>query len=165
MKLEIEIAGASHTVEMSQGEAKCSYTIDDTSVNADAVEVAPGIYSILIDGHSFEVRIALFGSDLRASVGSTEYALCVSDPRKWERNRGSAASSEGRQYVSAPMPGRVVRVLAKPGDSVIAGQGIVVVEAMKMQNEVRSPKEGRVERIFVKEGQPVNAGEVIAIVA
>jgi biotin carboxyl carrier protein len=60
------------------------------------------------------------------------------------------------------MPGKVVRVLAAVGDAVEAGQGLLVVEAMKMQNEIRSPKSGKVERLLVKEGQAVNAGEVLA---
>lgn len=165
MKLKIEIGGTAHTVDISQDDAKRSCSIDGVLVNADAIEIAPGIYSILIDGHSFEVRVAPFGGELRASVNSTEYVLRIRDPRKWERNRGAGSSYEGRQDVGAPMPGRVVRVLARPGDSVAAGQGIIVVEAMKMQNEVRSPKEGRIERVLVKEGQVVNAGDTIAIVA
>jgi biotin carboxyl carrier protein len=63
------------------------------------------------------------------------------------------------------MPGKIIRVLVKAGDSLEAGQGVAVVEAMKMQNEVRSPKTGKVERVFVEEGQAVNAGEVLATVA
>lgn len=165
MKLEIDIAGAAHTVELSHDGSGLSCAIDDAPVNGNAIEVAPGIYSILIDGRSFEVRLEQFAGDLRASVGSAEYALRVRDPRKWERNRGAAVSFQGRHHVAAPMPGRVVRVLAEPGAVVTVGQGIVVVEAMKMQNEVRSPKDGRVERILVKEGQTVNAGDTIAVVA
>ena len=65
----------------------------------------------------------------------------------------------------APMPGKVVRVLVESGSAVAAGQGLLVVEAMKMQNEIKSPKEGKVERINVREGQAVNAGEVLAIIA
>jgi biotin carboxyl carrier protein len=60
------------------------------------------------------------------------------------------------------MPGKVIRLLVKVGDEVEAGQGLVVVEAMKMQNEIRSPKKGKVERLQAKEGQPVNAGDVLA---
>jgi biotin carboxyl carrier protein len=60
------------------------------------------------------------------------------------------------------MPGKIVRVLVRGGQKVEAGQGLIVVEAMKMQNEIRSPKTGTVERLLVKEGQPVNAGEVLA---
>jgi biotin carboxyl carrier protein len=60
------------------------------------------------------------------------------------------------------MPGKIIRVLVQAGDKVEAGQGLLVVEAMKMQNEIRSPKSGTVERLLVKEGQPVNAGEILA---
>jgi biotin carboxyl carrier protein len=67
--------------------------------------------------------------------------------------------------VLAPMPGKVIRVLVKTGDSIEMKQGLVVVEAMKMQNEIRSPKSGTVERLMVREGQTVNTGEVLAIIA
>jgi acetyl/propionyl-CoA carboxylase alpha subunit len=165
MNIDLEIDGVPHTIALSEGNEKFAGTIDGIPMDADAVEIAPGVYSILIDGRSFEVCIAPLGGELRMSVGWAEYVVRVRDPRKWERNRDATASSQGLQSVAAPMPGRVVRILAKPGDPLSAGQGIVVVEAMKMQNEVRSPKEGRVERILVKEGQPVNAGDTIAVVA
>ena len=70
--------------------------------------------------------------------------------------------AEGRQPIVAPMPGKVIRLLVSAGDEVEAGQGLVVVEAMKMQNEIRSPKRGKVERVVATEGQNVNAGEVLA---
>jgi biotin carboxyl carrier protein len=63
------------------------------------------------------------------------------------------------------MPGKVVRLLVREGDHVEAGQGLLVVEAMKMQNEIRSPKSGAIERVLAKEGQPVNAGDVLCVVA
>jgi biotin carboxyl carrier protein len=73
--------------------------------------------------------------------------------------------AQGRQQIVAPMPGKVVRVLVSAGDEVAAGQGLLVVEAMKMQNEIRSPKQGKVERFEVQEGQAVNAGEVLCVVS
>jgi biotin carboxyl carrier protein len=72
--------------------------------------------------------------------------------------------AEGRQQIVAPMPGKIVRVLVKAGDRVEAGQGLLVVEAMKMQNEIRSPKSGTVERVLAEESQAVNAGEVLCVV-
>jgi biotin carboxyl carrier protein len=87
----------------------------------------------------------------------------VVDPRA-VRRRGEGASVEGRQTLKAAMPGKVVRVLVREGDSVEAGQGVVVVEAMKMQNEVKSPKSGIVVKVSTVEGSTVNAGEVLAIV-
>jgi biotin carboxyl carrier protein len=165
MKLEIELGATSHVMEILRIDQKVLCTIDGNAVDADALKIAPGIYSILIGGQSFEARVEPFAGDLRITIGENEYTASVRDPRKWKRNHSGAASSEARQNVVAPMPGRVVRVLVAVGDAVSARQGIVVVEAMKMQNEVRSPKEGKIERLLVKEGQALNAGDTIAVVA
>jgi len=165
MKLEIELGGTSHSVEVLGAERNLTCTIDGQSLEANAIEVERGIYSILIGGQSFEAHIEPFGDELRVTIGGKQYLLGVSDSRKWKRNHHAASASEHRQNVAAPMPGRVVRVLVCAGDAVTAGQGIVVVEAMKMQNEVRSPKTGKMERLLVKEGQAVNAGDVIAVIA
>lgn len=136
----------------------------DKIIEGDAVEVAPGTYSVLINGHSYEVRVEPAHSGLRVHAGAREFGVEIDDPRAWRRRRGGALEAEGRQEVLAPMPGKVVRVLAHQGDEVEAGQGLFVVEAMKMQNEIRSPKKGKLERLLVTEGQVVNAGESLAVV-
>jgi len=168
MKLAIELGGKMRAVEIGLDAARTNgrmrFTVDGRAVEADAIEVAPGIYSVLIDGASFEVRIEPDATGLRITIGGREYAARIRDPRQWRRNRGAAIEAEGSQRVIAPMPGKVVRVLVKAGEAVEAGKGILVVEAMKMQNEVRSPKSGKVERILVKEGQAVSAGEALAVV-
>ena len=117
-----------------------------------------------VDGVSLEVRVEPDGGRLRLTVADREWPVEIGDPREWRRNRGGAAEAEGRQQVSAPMPGKIVRVLVEAGDSVNARQGLFVVEAMKMQNEIRSPKSGKVERLLVTEGQTVNAGEALAVI-
>jgi len=89
----------------------------------------------------------------------------VRDLRQWRRRGGAALEAQGRQQIIAPMPGKIIRLLVKAGEPVETGQGLLVVEAMKMQNEIRSPKSGTVERLSVAEGQTVNAGEVVAVVA
>jgi biotin carboxyl carrier protein len=168
MKLAIELGGMTRRIEIASDAARASgellWTIDGRAVEADAVEVAPGIYSILIGGASFEARVEPDATNLRITVAGREYAARIHDPRQWSRNRGAAIEAEGSQRVIAPMPGKVVRVLVKAGEAVEAGKAILVVEAMKMQNEVRSPKSGKVERILVSEGQTVSAGEVLATV-
>jgi biotin carboxyl carrier protein len=98
---------------------------------------------------------------LQLQTSREELVAEVFDPRAW-RGRHSAAEAEGRQQIVAPMPGKIVRVLVREGELVEAGQGLLVVEAMKMQNEIRSPKSGTVERVLAQEGQPVNAGEILA---
>jgi len=168
MKLAIEFGEKTRTIEIGSEAAGANgrvlYAVDGRAIEADAIEVAPGTYSILIGGNSFEARVERDGAAMRITVGGHEYAARIHDPRQWRRNRGATAEAEGRQNVIAPMPGKVVRVLVRAGEAVEAGKGVVVVEAMKMQNEVRSPKSGKVERVLISEGQTVAAGEVLAIV-
>jgi biotin carboxyl carrier protein len=163
--VEIELGGKKRRVELAQRGEGPQWSVDGRRLQADAVEVENGIFSILIDGESFEVRVEPVGGKLSVFAGTRQWEASIRDPREWNRNRSNAAESEGRQKVIAPMPGKVIRILVRVGDSVTVGQGLVVVEAMKMQNEIRSPKSGAVERLSVIEGQTVNAGEAIAVIA
>ena len=164
MKLQIEIAGKKRRVELLQAGERPIWTIDGQRLEADATAVSPGIYSILINGKSFDVRVECLGSQLRVITSGREFSVLVQDEREWRRNRAGSVEAEGRQQVLAPMPGKIVRVLVSAGDSVRAGQGLLVVEAMKMQNEIRAPKSGTIDRVRVVEGQTVNAGEVVVII-
>jgi biotin carboxyl carrier protein len=165
MKLEIELGGRTRNVELTRTGDRLHCVLDGRRIEADVVEVSSGVYSILINGQSLEARVESAAAGLRVIVGGHEYAAAIRDPRQWRRHRGAAVEAEGRQQAIAPMPGKIIRVLVKAGDAVEAGQGLVVIEAMKMQNEVRSPKRGTVERLLVTEGQTINAGEVLAVVA
>jgi biotin carboxyl carrier protein len=164
MKFEIELGTRTRTVELARSGTHLRSTIDGRIIEADVVELASGIYSILINGASFEAQVERDASGLRIMVDGREYSATIRDPRRRRRPRGAALEAEGRQEVLAPMPGKIIRVLLKPGDPIEAGQGLLVVEAMKMQNEVRSPKSGRVERLLVSEGSAVNAGEILAVI-
>lgn len=165
MKFEIRLGGKLHALEFENSPAGPSFSLDGKALSADVLELSPGVYSILIGGRSHEVRVSTSpDGTLKLQTGAFEYSAEVSDPRAWRGRRHRAFESEGRQQVLAPMPGKVVRVLAQAGEQVAAGQGLLVVEAMKMQNEIRSPKSGVVERMAVREGQAVNAGEVLAVV-
>jgi biotin carboxyl carrier protein len=165
MKIEMQIAGRTRSVDVIRAEDRVQYELDGRGVDADAVEVGRGVYSILIGGQSFEARVVARGADLQVNVDGRDLRVEVIDPRQWRRDRGRGVEAEGRQQIAAPMPGKVIRVLVRAGDAVEMGQGLVVVEAMKMQNEVRAPKSGTVERMLVSEGQAINAGDILAIVA
>lgn len=164
MNIEIEIGGQRRTVEIEREGTRVLAAIDGRVLEADALVVAPGVFSILLDGRSFEVRVTEKHDGLHVHADGNDYVAQVRDPRSWRGRQGGAAGVEGRQQIVAPMPGKVVRTLVKEGDTVEAGKGVLVVEAMKMQNEIRAPKSGTVEKVLVKEGQAVNAGEVLAVI-
>lgn len=165
MNYELKIGGRHRTVEITPASSRLEFRLDGQGVAADVVEVEPNVFSVLLGDEAFEVRVHQSPQGVRAYVDGREYAAELNDPRQWRRGAGGSSSAEGRQSIFAPMPGKVVRVLAQPGARIKPGQGLLVVEAMKMQNEIKSPKEGTVERINVKEGQAVNAGEVLAVIA
>jgi biotin carboxyl carrier protein len=170
MKFEVQLTGPSgkktRVVELERSANGWRATMDGQPVEADAVEIAPHTFSVLLHGESHEIRIApQHDGTLKVQAGLQEFTAEVVDPRAWSGRRHGALEVEGRQQISAPMPGKVVRVLVSAGDKVEAGQGLFVVEAMKMQNEIRSPKTGTVERLLAKEGQPVNAGDILCFVS
>lgn len=165
MKLTIQLKGKPREIEMNRVGDRWRFVVDGKPVEADAAEISPGIYSVLLDGESIEVRLAELGPRLRVQARGHEWDAQIRDPRKLGRGRAGALEAEGRQQVTAPMPGKVVRVLVEAGEKVEAGQGLLVVEAMKMHNEVRSPKSGTVERVLVKEGQAVGAGDGLLVIS
>ncbi len=171
MRYEVQLASSSSgektfIIELGRDVAGWRVTLDGRPVAVDAVEIAPNTLSILLDGQSFEITVTPSpDGKLKLQTGTQEFTAEVIDPRAWSGRRHANVESEGRQQIVAPMPGKVVRLLVKAGDHVEAGQGLLVVEAMKMQNEIRSPKSGTVERILAIEGQPVNAGEILCVVA
>ena len=163
MKFDVAINGTRRVVELERAANAWRISLDGKPVEAAAVEIAPNIFSILLNGKSYEIRVTPSPTGtLTLQTGRTEFTAEVTDPRAWRGRRHGALEAEGRQQILAPMPGKIIRVLVQAGEKVQAGQGLLVVEAMKMQNEIRSPKSGTVERLLVMEGQPVNAGEVLA---
>jgi biotin carboxyl carrier protein len=167
MKFEVHLASVSgektRVVELEREAAGWRVALDGRPVTVDAAEIAPNTISLLLDGQCIEFSMTpLAEGKLKLQTGTQEFTAEVIDPRVWSGRRHGHVEAEGRQQIVAPMPGKVVRLLVKEGDYVEAGQGLLVIEAMKMQNEIRSPKRGTVERILAKEGQPVNAGEILA---
>ena len=128
----------------------------------DAARSGNNVLSLLFDGKSFAFERDPASGAL--TLAGHRYEVEVRDPRSLRSRRAASQSAEGLRQLTAPMPGKVVRILAATGTSVEAGQGVLVVEAMKMQNELKSPKAGKVQKILVAEGAAVNAGDVLAIV-
>jgi biotin carboxyl carrier protein len=166
MKFEVAIDGAARAVDIERRpDGSLRIRLDGNDLEADAVETAAGTYSILLGGQAFEARVIPGREGLVVRCAARDFHVEVRDPRAWRRGRGGALGAEGRQQVTAPMPGKIVRVLVAAGAGVEMGQGLVVVEAMKMQNEICAPKNGVVERVPVREGQAVAAGEILVVIA
>jgi biotin carboxyl carrier protein len=138
--------------------------LDGREFPVDCLRVSADYLSLLINGESFELRANRSGESLTLFLNGNSYECTVRDPRSLRGRNRAAIREGGEQKLKASMPGKVVRVLAQPGEQIQAGQGIIVIEAMKMQNEVRSPKEGTLKSILVQLGANVNAGDVLAII-
>lgn len=138
--------------------------VDGREVHMDAALAQPDVLSLLIAGNAYQIRRERIASSLRIWVGDDFYTAEVTDPRSLRNRKSRVDSGKGPRPLVSPMPGKVVRFLVAENSAVEAGQGVVVVEAMKMQNEIKSPKKGIVLKLAVAEGAAVNAGDVLAIV-
>jgi biotin carboxyl carrier protein len=164
MNFEIEVEGKTHKVDLARGEAGWHCTLDGAPVNVDAVLTRPNVISLIIDGVAYEVKREIALNDTYVWVRSARFKTEVRDPRSLRSRRAAMGVGEGPQKLLAPMPGKVVRLIAKEGEEIEAGKPVLVVEAMKMQNELKATKSGTVQKICVAEGAAVNAGDVLAIV-
>jgi len=163
MKLSVTVNGAASDIEILTAAPACRFRIGDAPESLAEVAVPePGVYSVLLDGRAYDARVEEDpGGILVVVIDGFHFEIAVRDPRRYTQKAGGSAG-EGIQSVTAPMPGRVVRVLVSPGETVEAGRGLVVVEAMKMQNELKAPRAGKVLTVPAKEGATVLAGEILA---
>ncbi|MBZ5620142.1 MAG: biotin/lipoyl-binding protein [Acidobacteriia bacterium] len=165
MKLSLMVNGTADSIEVLAPAPACRFRTGDGPERDAQVETPePGVYSVLLDGRSYEARVEESPSGgVVVVIDGYRFEIEVSDPRRWTRKSGGR-HGEGVQSIATPMPGKVVRVLVSPGDTVETGQGLVVVEAMKMQNELKASRAGRVIAVPAKEGATVVAGEVLATI-
>jgi biotin carboxyl carrier protein len=164
MVYEVMVDGKPHRLELERAAGGWECRLDGQAVHLDGVITCRDILSLLVDGHSYEIKREQTATDLHLWVGSTRFVVELRDPRSLRSRQTAAGDEKGPRKIVAPMPGRVVRVLVAENSGVEAGQGIVVVEAMKMQNEIKSPKKGVVKKISTIPGAAVNPGDVLAIV-
>jgi biotin carboxyl carrier protein len=172
-KLYIELDGSTETVEIlpvadpAQPDA-CLIRVRGREFPANARLLQPGVLSLLFDHRSYLCIVDQEpGGDPDVSalrINSSRHLYRLDDPRSLRGRRARSSGSAGPLSVLASMPGRVIRVLVQPGDPVEENQALLVIEAMKMQNELKSSKAGRVAELRVAPGQAVAAGQVLAIV-
>jgi biotin carboxyl carrier protein len=164
MIYDVTIDGKSYRLELERRAGRWPCRLDGRAIQIDAVLTRRDVLSVLIDGKAYEIKRERTATGMHLWVGSARYAAELPDPRSLRSRKDGADDAEGSKKLVAPMPGKVVRILVREKAEVEAGQGIVVVEAMKMQNEIKSPKKGVVQKIVAAEGANVNAGDVLAIV-
>ena len=175
MKLLADIDGERLALEVRREGGRVVAEVDGRRHELEAREVEPGVYLFVREGEVFEIHLGGGGGGgddgagasppeirVRHRGGHGAYAVRLIDPKRLRGARAAAGHDAGRAPITAPMPGKVVRVLVEQGQEVEAAQPVVVVEAMKMQNELKSPKAGAVVALRAAPGATVNAGDILA---
>jgi biotin carboxyl carrier protein len=168
MKLTAEISGEKHELNIKARGTEVVAEIDGRRYELEARTVGPGAYLLIEGGRVYECRV-----DRRSGprevfdvhVGGHDYSVTLVDPKRLRGTQaGAGHAGDASAQIVAPMPGKIVRVLVTLGARVEAGAGLMVVEAMKMQNEMKSPRAGTVTALHATAGATVNAGDVLAVV-
>lgn len=164
MKFQSQIGENTSTVEIKRDGARVFARVDDREYELEASEPEPNVYLLKHEGRVYEAFVGK-GADgvMSVEINNTQFDVRLIDSKKL-RGAGAAAAADGVAEIKTAMPGKVVRVIVAAGDEVKKGDGILVVEAMKMQNELKSPKDGIVKSINAAEGKTVAAGDVLAVI-
>jgi biotin carboxyl carrier protein len=155
-----------YTIEIEEIE-KSHYqvAVDGNEFLVDGKKTGRTNYSLIVDNRSFEVEVDLTGDEYRVLVDGRSYHIHLIDERRVRRESADLGTQlHGVQQVLVPMPGKVIALLVSEDELVERGQGLAIIEAMKMENEVRSPVAGTVKEIRVKPGESLEGGTVLAIV-
>lgn len=165
MRYEVDVNGRVLQVDVHRADGHFVVTVDGREWVIDAARVDANTLSLLIGSSSQEVTIAADATgQLAVGIRGVPLSVSVNGRRRWARKDDGGAGG-GPQQLVAPMPGKIVRILAKVGTAVKPRQPLVVVEAMKMENELRAARSGVVSQLLVEEGQSVDAGALLLVVA
>ena len=162
MRLHIEMAGKTRSIDYSPGET--AILLDGDAIEAHVQLLRPGVLSLVIGGRAWRIILEENSDESALYLTGERVPYRIDDPRSLRSRRARSGGANGPVNVKASMPGRVVRILAQLGESVDAHQGVVVIEAMKMQNELKSPKAGRVAELRVTPGDTVSSGDILAVI-
>lgn len=167
MKLNAELNDKKHSIEIKRDGEKVFAEIDGRKYELEVSEPEPDVYLLKNDGKIFEVSVSAPkspGEPFHTRMGEHEFDIRIIDPKRLRSSGVDHEHGDGLAEIRTAMPGKVVRIIAAAGTAVQKGDGVIVVEAMKMQNEMRTPKDGIVKEIRVTEGSTVNGGDVLAII-
>ncbi len=167
MKLQAQVGDETHEVEIRREGRLVFASVDGREYELEASEPEPNSLLIKHENRIYRTYVAPANDadgNRNVSVNGKEFAVKLIDPKRLRGSASADAAADGVAEIKTAMPGKVVRILLKAGAEVEKGDAILVVEAMKMQNELRSPKAGTVKDIRVSEGQTVASGDILAIV-
>jgi biotin carboxyl carrier protein len=167
MKLKARLSGDDHEVSLTLDEGLATAQIDGRDYELEVRALGRGEY-LLLQGSSVN-KCRVEGKEsarnsFEVTLQGHSYQITITDPKRLRRGQSAAGHDHGSAEIVSPMPGKVIRVLVKKGATVEAGAGIIVVEAMKMQNEMKAPKAGVVVAINAEAGATVNAGDVLVVI-
>jgi biotin carboxyl carrier protein len=162
--VNVRIDGAGTRLEVVREGGQYRFRLGDQAERrAEIKTIRPGVYSVMLDGRSYDAHAERDHDGAWVTVRGRRFRIDIADPRRW-RPEGEGAHGPKLENIVAPMPGKIVRVLVTPGEAVEAGQGVVVIEAMKMQNEMKARRRGRVVAVPVSPGETVAAGAILATI-
>jgi biotin carboxyl carrier protein len=157
--------GKTHTVEIEPTADGYRVAVDRHVREVDARRAGPAIQSLLVDGVSYLVSVSGADDHFVVGVGGEIHEVRVEEATRFAiRTRGGGAGGAGGQTLKAPLPGKITRVAVKPGDTVNRGDTLIVIEAMKMENEFKAAAAGTVSEVPVSAGQAVNPGDVLVVI-
>ncbi len=168
MRLDVKIGDSVSSVELLEKKGN-SYVVklDDKIFEIDSIEINPGIYSVIHNGKSYFLDIFNSSSPKKFETNgwNNSYPVEIIDAEtKYQMIRGKGVSGENENIISSPMPGKIVKVLVKPGDEVKAGDTVVIVSAMKMESEYKVGKDSVVKEVLVADGDTVNGNQPLVII-
>jgi biotin carboxyl carrier protein len=167
MKYYVEVEGRTFELDFQEEDEQLKVAVGGKNLTLDLRQVSePSLYSLLIDNRSYEVLVEARGDAFDVLIGSQMFHLIVQD--EWARRLANiqrkSDQSTGQLAIRAPMPGAVVTVEVEAGEDVKRGQGLVVLSAMKMENEIKAPRAGRVVSVDVQAGQTVEQGRTLVVI-
>jgi biotin carboxyl carrier protein len=167
MKLIGELNNEKHEIDLRQDGKKVSVEIDGRAYELEAAEVEPNVFLLKHDNQIYQIFVSPIQNPVEpylVNVGADNLEIKIIDPKRLRSSAGIGGAADGVTEIKTAMPGKVVRILAEQGAEIKHGEGVLIVEAMKMQNEMKSPKDGIVKEIRVAEGATVNAGDILAVI-
>jgi biotin carboxyl carrier protein len=166
VRLLASAGGVTQTVELDEGSGTglVRLKVDEREYLIDVTNPAPGLYSLVVRGQVFSAVVSQRRGKREVQIGNWMASVEVTPAQGQRPSAKSAAAAGGRQEITAPMPGRVVQVLVQPGQTVQDGESLVIIEAMKMETEVRAVAGGQVKDIQVQAGMAVESGELLLVI-